>query len=90
MRAIPRSLAARDGFHLEDVRYFTFLPDFTPRALMGAGVAVERMLERGPTKPFSAHYMAVLRRRADTSPSHGVEVGVAASSAARSGTLGSS
>jgi SAM-dependent methyltransferase/uncharacterized membrane protein YbhN (UPF0104 family) len=86
----PRSLAARDGFHLEDVRYFTFLPDFTPRAFMGAAVAVERMLERGPTKPFSAHYMAVLRRRADTSASNGVEVGVAAASAARSATLGPS
>jgi SAM-dependent methyltransferase/uncharacterized membrane protein YbhN (UPF0104 family) len=83
----PRSLVARDGFHLEDVRYFTFLPDFTPRALMGAAVAVERMLERGPTKPFSAHYMAVLRRSADTSRSAGVEpAGVAASSGAKSGT----
>jgi SAM-dependent methyltransferase/uncharacterized membrane protein YbhN (UPF0104 family) len=58
----PRSLADCDGLDLESVRYFTFLPDFTPRAVMGPALAFERLLERGPTKPFSAHYMAVLRR----------------------------
>jgi SAM-dependent methyltransferase/uncharacterized membrane protein YbhN (UPF0104 family) len=62
----PRSLANRDGFHLEDVRYFTFLPDFTPRALLGLAVSVEQLLERGPTRPFSAHYMAVMRRSSAT------------------------
>lgn len=75
----PRSLAHRDGFHLEDVRYFTFLPDFTPRALLGLAVSVERLLERGPTKPYSAHYMAVLRRSSDTNHFVRVEAGVAQS-----------
>jgi SAM-dependent methyltransferase len=58
----PRTMVERDGFLVQDVRYFTFLPDFTPRFLMGPALAIERMLERGPTKGFSAHYMAVLRR----------------------------
>jgi len=73
----PRSLANRDGFHLEDVRYFTFLPDFTPRALLGFAVSLERLLERGPTRPFSAHYMAVMRRSPDTNPGGRVGAGVA-------------
>lgn len=58
----PRSWVAAPGLRLETVRYFTFLPDFTPKALMGLAVGVERLLERGPTRAFSAHYMAVLRR----------------------------
>ena len=49
---------------LEHVRYFTFLPDFTPQFLMRPALAVERWLERGPTREYSAHYMAVLRRPA--------------------------
>jgi SAM-dependent methyltransferase len=77
----PRSLANREGFHLEDVRYFTFLPDFTPRALLGLAVSVEQLLERGPTKPFSAHYMAVMRRSPDTNPATRVEAGIAESDA---------
>jgi SAM-dependent methyltransferase/uncharacterized membrane protein YbhN (UPF0104 family) len=58
----PRSWEGTDALRLEGVRYFTFLPDFTPRLLMKAAVALERLLERGPTRTYSAHYMAVLRR----------------------------
>lgn len=58
----PRDCAGRDDLHLEAVRYFTFFPDFTPRWLMGSALAAERVLERGPTKTYSAHYMAILRR----------------------------
>ncbi len=58
----PRFWAAVPGLALRDVRYFTFLPDFTPRFLMGPAVAFERLLERGPTRPWSAHYMAVLQK----------------------------
>ena len=84
----PRSLAHRDGFHLEDVRYFTFLPDFTPRVLLGLAVSLERLLERGPTRPFSAHYMAVMRRSLDTNRAARVEAGVAESEArSQSATL---
>lgn len=53
---------APPALRVERVDYFTFLPDFTPRALMGPAMALERWLERGPTRRLSAHYMAVLRR----------------------------
>ena len=58
----PRAWEASEALHLENVRYFTFLPDFTPRALMGPALSVERLLERGPTRHLSAHYMVVLKR----------------------------
>ena len=58
----PRSWSATPDMRLETVRYFTFLPDFTPKVLMGLAVGIERLLERGPTRAYSAHYMAVLRR----------------------------
>ena len=61
----PRSWEVVKGFQLQNVRYFTFLPDFTPRFLMRPALAVERWLERGPTRDFSAHYLAVLRRASD-------------------------
>ena len=65
----PRTWSRVDGLTLRDIRYFTFLPDFTPRVLMGPAVAFERLLERGPTRPWSAHYMAVLHKpREGTSP----------------------
>ena len=60
----PRAWDAGEVLHVERVRYFTFLPDFTPRLLMRPALAVERLLERGPTRHLSAHYMAVLRRPA--------------------------
>src|SRR5205807_6354756 len=59
----PRSwVSSRSELRLEAVRYFTFLPDFTPKRLLGPALALERLLERGPTKPYSAHYLAVVRR----------------------------
>ena len=45
-----------------DVRYFTFLPDFLPQALVRLLGAVERALERSSLKVYSAHYMAVLEK----------------------------
>ncbi len=64
----PRSWGASAVLHVENVRYFTFLPDFTPRLLMRPALAVERLLERGPTRHLSAHYMAVLRRPLEAPP----------------------
>ena len=60
----PRHWEGVSGLRLERVRYFTFLPDFTPRVFMKPAVLFERLLERGPTRTYSAHYMAVLRRAA--------------------------
>lgn len=58
----PRTWEKGEVLHLEYVRYFTFLPDFTPKLLMQPALGVERLLERGPTRHYSAHYMAVLKR----------------------------
>jgi SAM-dependent methyltransferase len=58
----PRTWTQAAGMTLVGTRYFTFLPDFIPRFLMRPAMAVERWLERGPTAPYSAHYLAVLRR----------------------------
>jgi SAM-dependent methyltransferase/uncharacterized membrane protein YbhN (UPF0104 family) len=50
------------GWSLVTVRYFTFLPDFVPRRLLPAMLSLERKLERSFLAPYSAHYLAVLRR----------------------------
>ncbi|MCI0435740.1 MAG: methyltransferase domain-containing protein [Gemmatimonadetes bacterium] len=54
--------ALSSGFRLENVRYFTFLPDFLPRVLVRLALPLERWLERGRLRRYSVHYMAVLRR----------------------------
>jgi len=58
----PRTWTRAAGMTLTTTRYFTFLPDFIPRILMGPATVIERWLERGPTARYSAHYLAVLRR----------------------------
>jgi ubiquinone/menaquinone biosynthesis C-methylase UbiE len=45
-----------------DVRYFTFLPDFVPAAVVRLFAPVERWLERSAGRVYSAHYMAVLKK----------------------------
>lgn len=62
----PRGWKGAEGMSVLRTRYFTFLPDFIPRVLMRPAMAVERWLERGPTAPYSAHYLAVLRRDTGT------------------------
>jgi len=47
---------------LVDVRYFTFLPDFVPQALVRFLGPFERLLERSRLRIYSAHYMAVLEK----------------------------
>jgi len=45
-----------------DVRYFTFLPEFVPRAIVKALSPLEQLLERSALAPYSAHYMAVIQK----------------------------
>jgi len=62
----PRWWDRRDELHMQSVRYFTFLPDFTPKVFMRPALWLERLLERGPTRSYSAHYMAILLRPASS------------------------
>lgn len=47
---------------VERVRFFTFIPPFTPFPLMRLVAPLERIVERSPLGPLSAHYVAVLRK----------------------------
>ena len=46
-----------------DVHYFTFLPDFVPAPIVKLCAPLERALERSVARVYSAHYMAVIRKR---------------------------
>jgi uncharacterized protein (TIRG00374 family) len=58
----PRQLRNSDPFHLMALDYFTFLPDFVPKWLIGIFSRAERSLENSGLRKFSAHYMAVLQK----------------------------
>ncbi len=58
----PRQWRATEGFTLSDLAYFTFLPDFLPRALLAPLLRVEAALERSPLRGWSVHYQAALTR----------------------------
>ena len=59
---LPHRMAMYTDAPLVDLRYFTFLPDFLPQALVRLLAPLERLLESSPLSPYSAHYMAVFRR----------------------------
>jgi ubiquinone/menaquinone biosynthesis C-methylase UbiE len=50
--AVPR------GTWAPEIRYFTFMPDFIPRALERVLGRMERVLERSAMRRYSAHYQA--------------------------------
>ncbi|HXE80862.1 MAG TPA: methyltransferase domain-containing protein [Vicinamibacterales bacterium] len=57
----PSELPDVEGAAWEtEVDYFTFLPDFTPRALMRLLRPIEAALERSPLAKWSAHFTARL------------------------------
>lgn len=76
----PRAWKDTPALELERVEYFTFLPDFLPRALLKAILPLERRLERSRLRPYSVHYMAVLRKPAQ--PATGAADALAAAAAA--------
>ncbi|MCI5178284.1 MAG: class I SAM-dependent methyltransferase [Candidatus Electrothrix sp. AW3_4] len=51
------------GFDIEDIDYFTFVPDFTPSILMPVMVAIDKLLSKSPLSLCGAHIMFVLRKR---------------------------
>jgi SAM-dependent methyltransferase/uncharacterized membrane protein YbhN (UPF0104 family) len=59
---LPEQLSMYTDAPVVDVRYFTFLPDFLPQALVRLLSPLERLLEASPLRVYSAHYMAVLRK----------------------------
>lgn len=54
---------AESGLQVEDVAYFTFVPDFLPGALMPAALKLEARLEASRWRRYSAHYMVTLRKK---------------------------
>ena len=59
---LPHRMAMYTDAPLVDLQYFTFLPDFLPQAFVRLLAPLERLLESSPLSPYSAHYMAVLRK----------------------------
>lgn len=59
---VPGNLHEWRGFEVVGLAYFTFVPDFTPRALFPLMRWLEKWLERTPLRCCGAHYMAVLRK----------------------------
>jgi 2-polyprenyl-3-methyl-5-hydroxy-6-metoxy-1,4-benzoquinol methylase len=60
---LPRRLGEYTAAPIIDVAYFTFLPDFVPSFVVRLCAPLERFLERSAARIYSAHYMAVLRKR---------------------------
>ncbi len=62
----PQALPEIDGIEwLQKTQYYTFLPDFFPAFLLNRAIKFEQMLERGPLRRWSAHYMAIARKETD-------------------------
>jgi SAM-dependent methyltransferase len=59
---LPHRLAQYTDVPVVDIRYFTFLPEFLPFALVRLFGPCERRLETSPLGVYSAHYMAVFRK----------------------------
>lgn len=59
---LPHHLGQYTDARVEDVRYFTFLPDFVPGRVARVLAPIERALEASPLKVYSAHYMAIVRK----------------------------
>jgi ubiquinone/menaquinone biosynthesis C-methylase UbiE/uncharacterized membrane protein YbhN (UPF0104 family) len=59
---LPHRLHVYTDAPVEQIRYFTFLPEFLPLAIVRLLTPIERVLEGSPLRVFSAHYLAVLRK----------------------------
>ncbi|TAL48878.1 class I SAM-dependent methyltransferase [Patescibacteria group bacterium] len=47
---------------LIDIRYFTFIPDFTPQIILRPLAVIESWLEQTPLTAWGAHYLVTLQR----------------------------
>ena len=59
---LPHRLDTYTHAPVEQIRYFTFLPEFLPATLVRLLTPIERVLEASPLRVYSAHYLAVLRK----------------------------
>ncbi len=59
---LPHRLGQYTDVPVIDLRYFTFLPEFVPSAIVRLLAPIERRLESSPLRIYSAHFMAVLRK----------------------------
>jgi SAM-dependent methyltransferase len=58
----PTRLPVATDLTLETVRFYTYLPDFTPAPLYRTLIPLERWLERSRARGWSAHFTAVYRK----------------------------
>jgi len=58
----PDAWSSEEGFETVGCRFFTFLPDFVPQAMLEWASRVERWLERSPLRSWAVHYMVVLEK----------------------------
>jgi SAM-dependent methyltransferase len=58
----PDDLPVGDSLRVEGVSYFTFVPDFVPHRVLQWMLPLERRLEHSRWAPYSAHFMATLRK----------------------------
>ena len=59
---LPHRLDAYTNATVEQILYFTFLPEFLPGFGVRLLTPIERLLEASPLRIYSAHYLAVLRK----------------------------
>jgi ubiquinone/menaquinone biosynthesis C-methylase UbiE len=59
---LPDEMLVYTDAPVDDIQYFTFLPEFLPVAVVRLLAPVERVLEASRLRVYSAHYLAVLRK----------------------------
>jgi hypothetical protein len=59
---LEEKLVRQSHFAIESIDCFTFVPDFTPKFLMGAAVRLDRILSGSRLAKYGAHIMYVLRK----------------------------
>ncbi|MCU7834268.1 MAG: class I SAM-dependent methyltransferase [gamma proteobacterium symbiont of Taylorina sp.] len=59
---LTEKLVKECHFIIEQIDYFTFIPDFTPEFLMGTMITLDKILSHSPLSVFGAHVMYVLKK----------------------------
>ncbi len=59
---LTEDIVSKSKFCIEEINYFTFLPDFTPKFLMGLMVKLDKVLSASRLSVFGAHVMYVLKK----------------------------